>query len=82
MKTYEIIHNREKEQYKQLFSKEAIDHIGASRVRSGIFLAPSAALDPACLVRGLAGVVEQAGVRIVEELRGPTRPAAGGPGRP
>jgi glycine/D-amino acid oxidase-like deaminating enzyme len=50
-----------------LTADEATKHIGASRVQSGIFFAPSAALDPARLVRGLAEVVERAGVRIVEE---------------
>lgn len=50
-----------------LTAEEATNHIGASRVQSGIYFAPSAALDPARLVRGLADVAERAGVRIVEE---------------
>ncbi len=50
-----------------LTAEEATKHIGASRVQSGIHFAPSAALDPARLVRGLADVAERAGVRIVEE---------------
>ena len=47
--------------------EETAAHIGASRIHSGIFFAHTAALDPARLVRGLAEVVERAGVRIVEE---------------
>jgi len=38
----------------------------ATDVRSGLFFAQSAALDPARLVRGLADTVEQMGVSIVE----------------
>ncbi|MDH3299497.1 MAG: FAD-binding oxidoreductase [Acidimicrobiia bacterium] len=67
----EIAHHRAwgftDDEIRLLTADEATDHIGASRVHSGIFLAPSAALDPARLVRGLAEVVERAGVRIVEE---------------
>jgi len=39
----------------------------ATAVRGGIFFAPSAALDPAKLVRGLASVVEQQGCSIYEQ---------------
>ncbi len=39
----------------------------ASNVRSGIFFAPCAALDPAKLVRGLAALVESLGCRIHEQ---------------
>ena len=67
----EIAHHRSwgftDEEIRLLTADEATEHIGASRVQSGIFFAPSAALDPARLVRGLAEVVERAGVRIVEE---------------
>jgi glycine/D-amino acid oxidase-like deaminating enzyme len=55
---------------------EAAAMVNATGVRGGIFLAPSAALDPARLVRGLARVVEAAGVTIVEQ----TRVTALGPG--
>ncbi len=50
-----------------LSSDETAEHIGASKIHSGIFFAHTAAIDPARLVRGLAEVVEKAGVRIVEE---------------
>lgn len=67
----EIAHHRAwgftDEEIRLLTAEEATEHIGASRVHSGIFFAPSAALDPARLVRGLADVVERAGVQIVEE---------------
>jgi len=67
----EIAHHRAwgftEDEIRLLSGDEATEHIGASRVHSGIFFAPSAALDPARLARGLADVVEQAGVRIVEE---------------
>lgn len=45
---------------------EARAHLGASEVHSGIFFAHCAALDPARLARGLADVVEGAGVEIFE----------------
>lgn len=38
-----------------------------TRLHGGIFYSPCAALDPARLVRGLAGAVERRGVRIVEQ---------------
>ncbi len=67
----EIEHHRSwgftPEEIRLLSAGEATEYIGASLVHSGIFLTHSAALDPARLVRGLADVVEQAGVRIVEE---------------
>ena len=67
----EIAHDRSwgftPEEIRLLSAEETAEHIGASRVHSGIFFAPTAALDPARLVRGLADVVERAGVRIVEE---------------
>ena len=46
---------------------EARRYLNATDVRSGILLGPSAALDPAKLVRGLAEVVEAAGVAIYEQ---------------
>ncbi|MDH4169252.1 MAG: FAD-binding oxidoreductase [Acidimicrobiia bacterium] len=49
-----------------LTADEARAHGNATDVRGGIFFAPCAAIDPARLVRGLAGVVEGRGVRIVE----------------
>ena len=45
---------------------ECQQHLHATDVRSGILLAPSAVLDPARLVVGLAAAAEAAGVRIVE----------------
>ena len=45
---------------------EARRYLNATDVRSGILLAPSAALDPAKLVRGLADAVESAGVAVYE----------------
>ena len=67
----EIAHARrwgmEDDVIRLLTTEETGELIGASRIHSGIFFAPSAALDPARLVRGLAEVVERAGVRIVEE---------------
>ncbi len=67
----EVAHHRHwgftADEIRLLTAEETADHIGASRVRSGIFFAPTAALDPARLVRGLADVVEEAGVRIVED---------------
>lgn len=50
-----------------LSAEEAREYIGATEVRSGIFFAHTAAVDPAKLVRGLAEVVEAAGVRIFEQ---------------
>ena len=49
-----------------LDADEARTLINATDIRSGIFFAASAALDPARLVRGLADVVEAAGVTIHE----------------
>ncbi|MFT5204079.1 MAG: glycine/D-amino acid oxidase-like deaminating enzyme [Candidatus Aldehydirespiratoraceae bacterium] len=46
---------------------EARSFGAASNVHSGVFFAACAAIDPARLVRGLADVVEQRGVRIVEQ---------------
>jgi glycine/D-amino acid oxidase-like deaminating enzyme len=45
---------------------EARTHFAATDVRSGIFFAPCASLDPARLVRGLARAAEQRGVTIHE----------------
>ena len=45
---------------------EARRYLNATDVRSGILLAPSAALDPAKLVRGLADAVESASVAVYE----------------
>lgn len=44
----------------------ARQHLNATKVRSGIYSPDCAALDPARLTRGLADVVETAGVTIVE----------------
>lgn len=50
-----------------LTAEEARTHLGATDVRSGIFFAPTAALHPVKALRGLAAVVEAAGVRIWED---------------
>ena len=67
----EIQHHRRwgfsEDEIRLMTADETGECIGASRIHSGIFFAPSAAIDPARLVRGLADVVERAGVRIVEE---------------
>lgn len=55
------------EEIRLLDAAEARQYLNATDVRSGILLGPSAALDPAGLVRGLAEVVEAAGVVIYEQ---------------
>ena len=55
------------EEIRLLDATEARRYLNATDVRSGILLEPSAALDPARLVRGLAAVVEAAGVAIYEQ---------------
>ena len=65
------------DQIRLLGPDEARRHFGATDVRSGIFFAPCAALDPARLVRGLADAVEGRGVTIHEG----TTVTALGPGR-
>ena len=55
------------EEIRLLDAAEARRYLNATDVRSGILLGPSAALDPAKLVRGLAEVVEAAGVAIYEQ---------------
>ena len=45
---------------------EAVDHLAATRVEGGLWFAPTAALQPLALVRGLADAVEARGGRIVE----------------
>lgn len=66
----EIDHHRRlgfsEDEVRLLGASEAGTLLGATKVRSGIFLAPSAALDPARLVRGLAETVERMGVTIYE----------------
>lgn len=49
-----------------LDAAEAQEYLAATEVRSGIFFAHCAAIDPAKLVRGLADVVAAAGVRVFE----------------
>ncbi|MCY3663793.1 MAG: FAD-binding oxidoreductase [bacterium] len=49
-----------------LDANEARRYLNATGVRSGILLGPSAALDPAKLVTGLAAAVETAGVAVYE----------------
>jgi glycine/D-amino acid oxidase-like deaminating enzyme len=55
------------EEVRLLDAAEATAVMNATDVRSGIFLAPSAALDPAQLIRGLALAVERLGGTIVEQ---------------
>ena len=50
-----------------LSAEEAREHGRATGVRSGIFYAPCAAVDPARLVRGLAEAVERHGAKIYEQ---------------
>jgi glycine/D-amino acid oxidase-like deaminating enzyme len=50
-----------------LSATEATELVAATDVRSGIYFAPAAAIDPARLVRGLADVVERRGVTIYEQ---------------
>jgi len=50
-----------------LDADEVRKHARPTRLHSGLFYAPCAALDPARLVRGLAEAVERRGVRIVEQ---------------
>ena len=77
-------HKRQREEIEELRSQgftsdeirlldaaEARRYLNATDVRSGILLEPSAALDPAKLVRGLADVVEDAGVAIYEQTTVP-----------
>lgn len=52
-----------------LSASEARQQLNASGVLAGILLGPSAVVDPAKLARGLASVVERAGVEIYEQTR-------------
>lgn len=54
------------EEVRLLDATDARRYLNATDVRSGILLEPSAALDPAKLVRGLAAAVEAAGVAVYE----------------
>jgi glycine/D-amino acid oxidase-like deaminating enzyme len=49
--------------------REACDVINAERVRGGVFTPHCAAIHPARLARGLARVVERAGVKVFERTR-------------
>ncbi len=55
------------EEIRLLSADEARNMLHATEVRSGIFFAATAALQPAKLVRGLASIVEAAGVKIFEQ---------------
>ncbi len=50
-----------------LSADEATKYMNATGTRSGIFFAPTAAIDPARLVLGLADVVERRGVTVAEQ---------------
>jgi glycine/D-amino acid oxidase-like deaminating enzyme len=66
----EIAHERAngftEDEIRLLDADQARAYLNASRVASGIYYPHSAALNPARLVRGLASVVEDAGVSIAE----------------
>lgn len=55
------------EEIRLLELDEARELLNATNVRAGIYFAPSAALDPGKLVRGLADAVERAGGTIYEQ---------------
>ncbi len=67
----EIAHEHERgfteDEIRLLEPDEARGHMNATRIHGGIFFAACASLNPARLVRGLAEVVEAAGVSIVED---------------
>ncbi len=54
------------DEIRALSAAEASELVGASDVRSGVFFAPCAAVDPAKLVRGLRRAVIDAGVDVYE----------------
>ncbi len=54
------------DELRMMSAEEARSSVNATKVLGGIFHAPSAALDPARLVRGLADACERRGVMIVE----------------
>lgn len=60
-------HGFTEDEIRLLSAEEARGYLNATEVRSGIFFAPTAALDPARLVRGLADVVESRGVQVLEQ---------------
>ena len=67
----EVAHHHElgltEDDVRLLSADEARSHARATGVRSGIFYAPCAAVDPARLVRGLADAVERRGATIIEQ---------------
>ena len=67
----EVAHHHElglnTDEVRLLTADEVQSHARATNVRSGIFFAPCAAVDPARLVRGLADVVERRGANIYEQ---------------
>ncbi|MGI9646621.1 MAG: NAD(P)/FAD-dependent oxidoreductase [Ilumatobacteraceae bacterium] len=52
-----------------LGADEATKFMNATKTRSGIYFAPTAAIDPARLVRGLADVLERRGVTVAEQTQ-------------
>lgn len=60
-------HGLTEDDIRLLTADEARRHLDATDVRSGIFFAHSAAVDPAKLVRGLDRVVADAGVSVYEQ---------------
>jgi len=67
----EVAHHHQQgfteDEIRLLSPDEARSYGNASNVRSGIFFAPCAAVDPARLLRGLATILERRGVHIVEQ---------------
>ncbi len=67
----EVAHHHElglnTDEVRLLTADEVQSHARATNVRSGIFFAPCAAVDPARLVRGLADVVERRGANMYEQ---------------
>ena len=60
-------HGFTEDEIRDLSADEARKLVNATDIRRGIFFAPCAAIDPARLVRGLAEVVQRAGVTIHEQ---------------
>ncbi|NOX30277.1 MAG: FAD-dependent oxidoreductase, partial [Actinobacteria bacterium] len=62
-------HGFTEDEFRLLDAADASTYLNATNVQSGVFFGPSAAIDPAKLVRGLANVVEAAGVVIHEQTQ-------------
>lgn len=66
----EVAHEHQRglteQEIRLLSASETKEHLAAADLHSGIFFGPTAALDPARLVQGLASACERLGVQIVE----------------